>query len=338
MTTTSPDAFEPASPFLRDSDLAVSFSDPALPDQPLVWVNGAFCRLVGRGREECEGRNCRFLQGEGTDPAAVARVREGIEGRRFRLSPIVNYRSGGERFTNGLLIGPVRDPGGELLLLFGMQWDIDATARRRRERAEDNAWGESEPDPRLAHFERLIDRVAEASRGRDTTASPGSVVERLVAISRPQQYPPHERMPNWTRANSLLPWLAEPYGPAVTGSLRVEGDAEILAVDVAHPLALAVHELARAAFRHVGPDDSTPRVEISCGVVPDRGEPAFELVWRAPLPGPVDGRSDDGRATRDGLAVVAEVAALLGGRFETDLDESGLEAVLRLPNRLHEAA
>ena len=338
MTTLSPGTFDPTSPFLKGSDLAVSFSDPALADQPLVWVNGAFCRLVGYARDECEGRNCRFLQGEDTDPDSVARVREGIDGRRFRLSPLVNYRSDGERFTNGLLIGPVRDPDGELLLLFGMQWDIDATMRRRRERARDNAWGESEPDPRLAHFERLIDRVAEASRGRDTTASPASVVERLVAISRPQQYPPHERMPNWTRANSLLPYLAEPYGPAVTGSLRIEGDAEILAVDVAHPLALAVHELSCAAFRHVGPDGSPPSVEASCGVVPDRGEPAFELVWRAPLPGPLDGQSDDGRATRDGLAVVAEVAALLGGRFETDLDESGLEAVLRLPNRLHEAA
>ena len=338
MTTIPSDAFAPASAFLADSDLAVSFADPALEDQPLVWVNGAFRRLVGHAADECVGRNCRFLQGEGTDPASVARVREGIEAREYRLSPLVNYRSNGERFTNGLLIGPVRDADGKLLSLFGMQWDVDRTLRRRRDRAEDNAWGESEPSARLAHFERLIARVAVASRGRDATASPVSVVERLVAISRPQQYPPHERMPNWTRANSLLPYLAEPYGPSVRRELRIDGDAETLAVDVAHPLALAVHELSRATYRHLERTGAPPRITASGGVVPDRGEPAFELVWRAPLPEPVDGQSDAGRATRDGLAVVADVAELLGGRFETDLDGGALEAVLRLPNRLHEAS
>ena len=328
---------EPASPFLRESDLAVSLSDPALEDQPLTWVNGAFCRLTGYGREECVGRNCRFLQGEGTDPDSVTRVREGIDAREYRLSPLLNYRSDGERFTNGLLVGPVLDADGDAPLLFGMQWNIDRTLSLRRDRALANDWGVSEPGARLDHFERLIDRVAVASRGRDATAGPVSVVERLVAISRPQQYPPHERIPNWTRANSLLTYLTEPYGPAVAERLRIDGDAEILAIDVAHPLALAVHELSRATYRHVEGAGAPSRITASCGVTPYGGEPAFELVWRAPLHGAVDPEGDAGRATGDGLAVVGEVAAMLGGSFEAGIGARGLEAVLRLPNRLHDA-
>ena len=98
-----------------------------------------------------------------------------------------------------------------------------------------------------------------------------------------------------------------------------------------------VHELSGAAYRHAGPGDAVPGIEASCGVIPDGGESAFELVWRTPLPEPVDVDGGAGRITLDGLAVVADVARMLGGSFETEIGERRIEAVLRLPNRLHAA-
>ena len=335
MTTPPPAEFDPASPFLDGSDLAVSFSTSELADEPLTYVNGAFCRLVGYGRDECVGRNCRFLQGEATDPAAVAAVRAGIEAREYRLTPLLNYRSDGEAFTNGLLIGPMRgdEPGAPL---FGMQWDIDRTLARRRSRAEEYDWGQSDPSPHLGHFERLIARVVDASREHEDVDRPTAIVERLVAISRPQQYPPHERFPNWTRADSLLSYLSEPYGDDVAERLRIGGDAEVLAVDVAHPLALAVHELAFATRRQARTSGSAPRIELSCGLVSAAGEPALELAWRARQDAPVDPRGEAADVTRAGLAIVEGVAGLIGGRFDAELDERGIEAVLRLPNRMYD--
>ena len=64
--------------------LSFTISDPRLPDNPLVFVNPAFERTTGYSREEVQGRNCRFLQGPDTDPAAVQAVRDALRGQEHR--------------------------------------------------------------------------------------------------------------------------------------------------------------------------------------------------------------------------------------------------------------
>lgn len=49
----------------------VTISDPNQPDHPIIYANEAFERLTGYSCEEAVGRNCRFLQGEGTDQSTV---------------------------------------------------------------------------------------------------------------------------------------------------------------------------------------------------------------------------------------------------------------------------
>ena len=73
-------------------------SNPRLPDNPLEVVNPIFCALTGYAERDIVGRNCRFLTGAGTDPAATKQIRAGIRahsrssstssitGRRQRLS------------------------------------------------------------------------------------------------------------------------------------------------------------------------------------------------------------------------------------------------------------
>ena len=64
------------------TDLSFSISDPHLPDAPLVWVNEAFTRVTGYAYDEVVGRNCRFLQGPDTDPAAVAQIAAALREQR----------------------------------------------------------------------------------------------------------------------------------------------------------------------------------------------------------------------------------------------------------------
>ena len=49
-------------------------SDARLPDYPMVVVNDAFAALTGYPRSESVGRNCRFLQGAGTDQETARRI------------------------------------------------------------------------------------------------------------------------------------------------------------------------------------------------------------------------------------------------------------------------
>ena len=62
------------------TDITFTITDPRQPDNPLVWVNPSFTRVTGYEADEAIGRNCRFLQGPATDPAAVAEIRAGLAG------------------------------------------------------------------------------------------------------------------------------------------------------------------------------------------------------------------------------------------------------------------
>ncbi len=99
-------------------------TDPALPNHPMVAVNPAFEALSGYTALETVGRNCRFLQGPGTDPSTPARIGACIAEQRGCIEWIVNYRRDGSMFWNLLFISPVFARDGTLLHYFGNQRDI----------------------------------------------------------------------------------------------------------------------------------------------------------------------------------------------------------------------
>ncbi len=108
-------------------------TDPNQPDNPIVFVNRAFLDLTMYREEEVLGRNCRLLQGEQTDPATVAEIRAAVEEQRAVAVDILNYKSDGRPFWNGLFCGPVFDADGKLLYWFASQMDI--TRRRVSEQS-----------------------------------------------------------------------------------------------------------------------------------------------------------------------------------------------------------
>ncbi|MBU8977864.1 PAS domain-containing protein [Lysobacter sp. MMG2] len=102
-------------------------------DNPVLYVNDAFLRMSGHAREEVLGRNCRFLQGPDTDPAAVADIAAAIREDREFVTEILNYRKDGSTFWNLLHISPVREADGSASCLFGYQRDV--TRRKEMEDA-----------------------------------------------------------------------------------------------------------------------------------------------------------------------------------------------------------
>ena len=105
-------------------------TDPRLDDHPIVYVNEPFLEMTGYPADEVLGRNCRFLQGEDTDEAAIDELRRAIADERPATVELVNYRKDGTPFLNQLHISPVRDGDGRLVHFVGVQ--IDVTARRGR--------------------------------------------------------------------------------------------------------------------------------------------------------------------------------------------------------------
>jgi non-specific serine/threonine protein kinase len=109
-------------------------SDPSLPDCPIVFASDGFLDFTGYGREEILGRNCRFLQGAGTDRDAVKEIRNAIKDNRECTVRLLNYTKQGKPFWNMFTLAPVRDHAGEVRFFAGVQVDVtvytDADGRR----------------------------------------------------------------------------------------------------------------------------------------------------------------------------------------------------------------
>eukprot|EP00899_Mesostigma_viride_P020042 jgi/Mesvir1/28039/Mv04644-RA.1 len=99
-------------------------SDPHLPDCPIVFVSEPFLELTQYSREEILGRNCRFLQGKGTDRKQVMKIREAIDTGGECTVQLLNYKKDGTPFWNMLHLAPVRSSTGVLQFFIGVQMDV----------------------------------------------------------------------------------------------------------------------------------------------------------------------------------------------------------------------
>lgn len=109
----------------------VVISDPEQEDNPMIYCNKGFEELTGYKAEEILGRNCRFLQGEDTDPQRVERIRKGLKNYETVQVEIRNYRKDGTMFWNELQIYPVYVENMDQTFFVGVQKDV--TQRRQQE-------------------------------------------------------------------------------------------------------------------------------------------------------------------------------------------------------------
>jgi PAS domain S-box-containing protein len=122
---------DPFAAAIRGTRMPMLITDPRQHDNPIVFANDAFLVLTGYERDEVMGRNCRFLQGEGTDPAAVDQMRAAIRHEVDINLDILNYRKDGTPFWNALYLSPVTNEAGELRYFFASQ--LDVTERKEAE-------------------------------------------------------------------------------------------------------------------------------------------------------------------------------------------------------------
>ncbi|MDX1484856.1 MAG: PAS domain-containing protein [Alphaproteobacteria bacterium] len=104
-----------------EREQSVVITDPAQPGNPIVFVSDEFETQTGYAPEEVLGRNCRFLQGPETDPAAVEAIREALKAKSEITLDILNYKKDGTKFWNRLRIRPLYGDDGEVMFFAGAQ-------------------------------------------------------------------------------------------------------------------------------------------------------------------------------------------------------------------------
>nr|AML77212.1 putative LOV domain-containing protein [Buddleja sp. BC-2016] len=99
-------------------------SDATKPDYPIMYASAGFFKMTGYTSKEVIGRNCRFLQGQDTDPEDVAKIREALETGSTYCGRLLNYKKDGTPFWNLLTISPIKDETGKVLKYIGMLVEV----------------------------------------------------------------------------------------------------------------------------------------------------------------------------------------------------------------------
>ncbi|OBT49923.1 hypothetical protein VE04_10147, partial [Pseudogymnoascus sp. 24MN13] len=118
-----------------DMSCAFVVCDATMPDNPIIYASEIFSRLTGYNKNEVWMKNCRFLQspdgkskkGEKrnyVDDAAVYALKRGVFKRKEVQCSLINYRKGGQPFTNLLTMVPITWDTEEVKYYVGFQIDL----------------------------------------------------------------------------------------------------------------------------------------------------------------------------------------------------------------------
>ncbi|KAL5581148.1 hypothetical protein UlMin_013590 [Ulmus minor] len=109
-------------------------SDASKPDYPILYASAGFFKMTGYTSREVIGRNCRFLQGSGTDPEELAKIRESLQAGLSYCGRLLNYKKDGTPFWNLLTIAPIKDEAGKILKFIGMQVEVSKHTEGAKEK------------------------------------------------------------------------------------------------------------------------------------------------------------------------------------------------------------
>jgi len=118
--------------------LSFVLSDAQTAGFPLIYINKKFTDVTGYTKEDCYGRNCRFLQGPATNPEHGKMLLDTLRNGQDSQIMMVNYRKTGEVFENLLTMAYIRDCHGRRRYCVGLQLDLTGLE------GDDGPWGQAE--------------------------------------------------------------------------------------------------------------------------------------------------------------------------------------------------
>lgn len=123
---------------LSGSQQNFAISDPSLPDNPIVYCSQGFLDLTGYTLDQVLGRNCRFLQGPGTDQSAVDIIRKGVREGVDTSVCLLNYKADGTPFWNQFFVAALRDAENNVVNFVGVQCEVSKAVveKQLKEKAE----------------------------------------------------------------------------------------------------------------------------------------------------------------------------------------------------------
>jgi len=109
---------------IQASHQSYCISNPSLSDNPIIYASKHFLDMTGYRLDQVLGRNCRFLQGPGTDRRQVDALRRGISAGVDTSVCILNYKADGTPFYNQIFMAALRDIHHKIVNYIGVQVEV----------------------------------------------------------------------------------------------------------------------------------------------------------------------------------------------------------------------
>lgn len=178
-------------------------SDATKPDYPILYASAGFFKMTGYSSREVIGRNCRFLQGSGTDPEELCKIRESLPKGASYCGRLLNYKKDGTPFWNLLTVAPIKDESGNVLKFIGMQVEVSKHTEGVKDKTvRPNGLPESlirydarQKDMATSSVSELVLAVKEPYTLSDTTNRPSVLMRKSEGGGRPTKLeaPPGRR-------------------------------------------------------------------------------------------------------------------------------------------------
>ncbi len=243
--------------------LALVLTNPHLDGNPIIYANNAFGRITGYAAAATIGRNCRFLQGDETDPEHARQIGEALRAERDISIDILNYRADGTKFVNRLMITPLYDESDRLQCFLGVQRDMsegDDAAPGTRTGGEaapvDAALGEIQHRVKN-HLSMIVGMIRMQARVKTSQESFTALARRIESLQLLYQEMTEagvgstrsERVPLGTYISRVAATIGHLDGRRSV-RINVDCDAVEVKVDRAARIGLLFSELLTNALKH----------------------------------------------------------------------------------------
>mgnify|MGYP001566633852 CR=1 FL=1 len=282
----------------------------------IVLANQSFLDLTGYRADEVLGRNCRFLQGPGTDASALDEIRQGLRETRDISVEMLNYRKDGSTFWNQLEISPVLDENGTVIYHFASQRDVSERRRAQEMEAAERLLL-MEVDHRAMNALALVQSIVRLSKSDTVENYASSIQGRVDSLARA-----HRLLGEIGWAGATLSELLALEAASHIDRLVIEGPPIFLPARLVQPIALVIHELLSNALAHGALSTGQGHLRINWQQSAD----VILFTWRetgAPMP-----IIDDSPGF--GLAIIKGVIQnQLRGNASINWKKDGMEALLK---------
>lgn len=304
---------------------AILITTPDLdePGPSIVYANPAFTRLTGYEPGEVIGRNPRFLQGPGTERAALDQARASLEAGEAFQGEALNYRKDGTTYRVEWLITPVRDTDGRVTNWVSAQRDV--TDRRAYE--DRQALMVRELHHRVKNTLATVQAVLNATV-RSSLSMPEftrAFTGRIVSLARTHALITEDQA-QVASFEGLLRSELDPYDE--DGRIVLDGPKLLLPSELAVPVSMALHELTTNALQHGALAHPGGRIAVTWGTQDGPEGPCLAWVWNEHDGPPPALPTREGFGTR---LLNKILTAQTGAQVQFAFDADGLRVHVRVP-------